>query len=138
MQDVGWNDVSYNSDQTQIHTPNLDKLSAEGVRFKQHYVHSVCTPSRAALLTGRYGSNVGLFYTIMPGSPTGLPTDVLTLPQLLREEGYRTAMVGKWHLGNSQVLHCIPISSYEGIWFSLIADYLITELFIVYVVGPDS
>jgi arylsulfatase A-like enzyme len=100
--DVGWNDFSYNSNYSLIHTPNIDKLSSTGVRFKNHYVQAVCTPTRASLLTGRYAVNVGLHYVLTPGTPAGLPPHIPTLPQLLRKEGYSALMVGKWHLGHAQ------------------------------------
>ena len=96
MDDIGWNDLSYNSKDTQISTPNIDRISSQGVRFTQHYVHSVCTPTRASFLTGRYAVNTGLYYVLMPGSPAGLPSHIPTLPQLLKKEGYHTSMVGKW------------------------------------------
>lgn len=66
-------------------------------------MHSLCTPSRAALMTGRYHINTGLTYVLAPATPAGLPDDIPTLPQVLKEKAnYRTAMVGKWHLGHAQ------------------------------------
>jgi arylsulfatase A-like enzyme len=97
VDDVGWNDFSYNSNHSLIRTTNIDRISSNGIRFKKHYVQSVCTPTRASLLTGRYAANVGLVYAMVPGTPTGIPHDIPTLPQLLRNEGYHTAMVGKWY-----------------------------------------
>eukprot|EP00602_Paraphysomonas_sp_CaronLab_P008113 CAMPEP_0185030054 /NCGR_PEP_ID=MMETSP1103-20130426/16788_1 /TAXON_ID=36769 /ORGANISM="Paraphysomonas bandaiensis, Strain Caron Lab Isolate" /LENGTH=625 /DNA_ID=CAMNT_0027565023 /DNA_START=171 /DNA_END=2048 /DNA_ORIENTATION=- len=103
VDDVGWNDFSYNTDSMSlISTPNIDKISSTGVRLKNQYVQATCTPTRASLLTGRYAANVGLIFAMVPGSPAGLPTDIPTMPQLLKEKGYDTIMVGKWHLGHSQ------------------------------------
>lgn len=61
-----------------------------------------CTPSRASLLSGRYQANTGLTWAFFPGSPVGLPQHIPTLPEILRQHGYNTAMSGKWHLGNAQ------------------------------------
>lgn len=80
-----------------LHTPHLDALADRGVRFDQFYVASpVCSPSRAALLTGRTPQRAGL--TTNAGD-RGLPTGQLTLAELFRHAGYRTALFGKWHLG---------------------------------------
>lgn len=84
-----------------LQTPNLDRLAADGVRFTDWYSNSpVCSPSRAALLTGRYPGNAGV-RAILAGHrrATGLPPSVPTLAQALKKQGYRTGLVGKWHLG---------------------------------------
>ena len=99
---MGFADLSYINPEGPIQTPHLDALARTGIRLEQHYVHPTCTPSRAALLTGRYHANVGLTFAMLPGSPVGLPLDAPTLPQLLRQQGYQAHMVGKWHLGNSK------------------------------------
>ena len=81
-------------------TPNLDRLAQDGIRFTSFYVPvSVCTPSRAALLTGRYPMRVGLPSVLFPRSLEGLNPQELTLPEILKERGYATAAIGKWHLG---------------------------------------
>eukprot|EP01032_Pedospumella_encystans_P030986 gene30986-34971_t len=78
-------------------------LTSQGVHLTQHYVHSVCSPTRAALLTGRYHVNTGMTNVLIPGTPAGLPSDIPTLPSLLScLGGYSTAMAGKWHLGHAQ------------------------------------
>ena len=100
--DVGWADFNYNVESSSIPTPNLDSLANGGLKLKNHYVHSSCTPSRAALLTGRYASNTGLPCAMFPGSVAGLPDSMPTMPQLLRKSGYHAHMVGKWHIGHSQ------------------------------------
>jgi arylsulfatase A-like enzyme len=87
-----------------IPTPYIDDLAKNGVVFKQLYTHSLCTPSRASLMTGRYHINTGLTYVLAPGTPAGLPSDIQTLPMVLRSEAkYKTHMVGKWHLGHAKV-----------------------------------
>lgn len=85
---------------TTIHTPRLDRMAAEGVRFTDFYSAApFCSPSRAALLTGRLPARCGLPYVLFPTENHGLPQEELTLAELLREQGYATACIGKWHLG---------------------------------------
>lgn len=99
--DLGWGDVGLNG-ATMIDTPNIDKIGREGVRLTSFYAGSnVCTPSRAALLTGRYPIRFGMQHVIMPHSQDGLPHTEITIPEMLKESGYATGMVGKWHLGHS-------------------------------------
>ena len=93
-----------------VPTPNLDRLAAEGVRFTQGYVTaSVCAPSRAALFTGRYQTRFGFEGNAIGAAnadpKVGLPADQRTLAQRLRETGYATALVGKWHLGGTAPYH---------------------------------
>src|SRR5262249_7925538 len=97
--DLGYGDLGcYGSD---IPTPNLDTMAAQGVRFTHFYSASpVCSPSRAALLTGRYAVRTGVPDVLMPNSPTGLPDSETTMAQMVREAGYRTMCIGKWHLGD--------------------------------------
>ncbi|KAL1479945.1 hypothetical protein MTO96_051455 [Rhipicephalus appendiculatus] len=95
----GWNDVSFHGSR-QIPTPNIDALAANGVVLERHYATPVCTPSRAAFLTGRYPTRVGIGYDpLQPGSKAALSLDFELLPQWLKRQGYSTHMVGKWHLG---------------------------------------
>ncbi|MCB1062080.1 MAG: arylsulfatase [Verrucomicrobiae bacterium] len=99
--DLGWMDVGFNGC-ADIRTPNLDKLAAEGVRFSQFYVQSMCTQTRAALMTGRYPFRYGLQTAVIPSvSAYGLDMEEKLMPQLLKEAGYQTALVGKWHLGHA-------------------------------------
>ena len=84
-----------------IRTPNLDRMAAEGVRFTQFYsAASLCTPSRAALLTGRLPIRSGLNVVLFPWSEGGIQDSETTLAELLRPQGYASACVGKWHLGH--------------------------------------
>lgn len=88
---------------TEIQTPHLDQLAAQGVRFTQYYANStVCTPTRAALLTGRYQQRSGLEGVIYVKGPTrqvGMPLPESTIAELLKKQGYATGIMGKWHLG---------------------------------------
>jgi arylsulfatase A-like enzyme len=80
-------------------TPRLDKLAAESLRLTQFLVEPGCTPSRAALMTGRYSIRSGLSLVAVAGSPISLPATETTMAEMLRDAGYATAMFGKWHLG---------------------------------------
>jgi arylsulfatase A len=97
--DLGYGDLGcYGS---RLNTPNLDRMAAEGVRFTDFYSgNPVCSPSRAALLTGRYPTRAGVPRVFFPRDTTGLNLDEQTLADLLKAEGYRTMCVGKWHLGH--------------------------------------
>jgi arylsulfatase A-like enzyme len=99
--DLGWGDVGFHG--SEIRTPNIDKLAAAGARLEQFYVQSVCSPTRAALMTGRYPMRYGLqLGVVRPWALYGLPLEERTLPQALKEAGYETAICGKWHLGHFQ------------------------------------
>jgi arylsulfatase B len=98
--DLGWKDVGFHG--SDIKTPNLDKLAAGGVKLEQFYAQPMCTPTRAALMTGRYPFRYGLQTAVIPaGAKYGLAIDEWLLPQALNEAGYTTAIIGKWHLGNA-------------------------------------
>lgn len=99
--DMGYGDISSFGNPT-IHTPELDKMAAEGMKLSQFYVAAtVCTPSRAALLTGSYPKRVGLEKGVLfPDSKTGLNPDEETIAEVLKKIDYKTACFGKWHLGH--------------------------------------
>ncbi len=98
--DLGNADLGYRGGK--VKTPNIDALAREGVRLESFYGEPVCTPARAALMTGRYPMRLGLqTLVIFPSHTYGLPTDERTLAQALRDAGYYTWMVGKWHLGHA-------------------------------------
>lgn len=98
--DQGWKDVGFHG--SDIATPTLDQLARDGARLEQYYAQPMCTPSRAALLTGRYPQRYGLQTLVIPSAGTyGLATDEFLLPQALKDAGYDTAIIGKWHLGHA-------------------------------------
>jgi arylsulfatase len=100
VDDLGYGDLSCYGHPT-IRTPNLDQMARDGVRFTQFYVAAaVCSPSRAALLTGRLPVRTGVNVVFSPWSKGGLPAEEVTVAQALKGVGYRTACVGKWHLGS--------------------------------------
>jgi len=95
--DLGWADVAFHG--AKIRTPHLDRLAREGVRLDQHYVQPLCTPTRAALLTGRYPSRFGP-HVLSPSNLRALPKGTVTLASALKSVGYSTYLSGKWHLGS--------------------------------------
>jgi arylsulfatase A-like enzyme len=116
--DLGFADVGCYG-RPDLRTPNIDRIAADGVRFLQAYANSaVCTASRAALITGRYQYRlkVGLEEPLAPTSPdVGLPPEHPTLPSLLKQAGYATMLLGKWHLG--RLPHFSPLKSgYDHFW----------------------
>ena len=106
--DQGYHDVGFNGC-TDIPTPHLDRLAADGVKFTDGYVSfPVCGPSRAGLLTGRYQDRFGFTTnpSIDPGNPTaGLPLDEETIATVLGKVGYHSAIIGKWHMGTHPNFH---------------------------------
>ncbi len=98
--DMGWKDIGYNG--SEIQTPHLDKLAVKGVRLERFYAQSSCSPTRASLLTGQSALRTGVRSAILQTSDASLPLNLKTLPEYLREAGYTTALIGKWHLGHQR------------------------------------
>ena len=97
--DLGYEDLGFQNS-PEIQSPNLDRLAANGIRFTDaHTTASVCSPSRAGLMTGRYQQRFGHEANVPP-TPHGMDLNEITLGQKMRQAGYRTGIIGKWHLGN--------------------------------------
>ena len=119
--DLGWADVGFHG--SDIPTPNLDKLARDGARLEQFYVQPMCTPTRAALMTGRYPMRYGLQTGVIPGAGSyGLPTDEYLMPQMLKDAGYRTALVGKWHLGHAKAEYWPRQRGFDHFYGALVGE----------------
>lgn len=118
--DLGYGDLGCYGHPT-ILTPNLDQMAKEGMRFTQFYAGAaVCTPSRAALLTGRLGIRTGVYGkqdVFFPNSTGGLPLDEITIPEVLKTKGYATGIIGKWHLGS--LPQFLPLRQGFDYWFGI-------------------
>jgi arylsulfatase A len=131
--DLGYGDLGCFGHPT-IRTPNLDRMANEGVKLTSFYVAaSVCTPSRVALLTGRYPMRSGLQRVIFPEDRVGIPEGEITVAEGLKPRGYRTMAIGKWHLGHART-EFLPTSngfdSYFGLPYSndMIPPYVETRV----------
>lgn len=98
--DMGYGDLGVQG-HPYIRTPNLDRMAAEGLRFTDFYAQPFCGPARAALLTGTYPPRNSLMFNHIPRARTGIHPNEITIAELLRDRGYATAMLGKWHLGDA-------------------------------------
>jgi arylsulfatase A-like enzyme len=96
--DQGYGEIAAHGNPV-IETPNLDALHAASVRLTDFHVDPTCSPTRSAVLTGRYSTRTGVWHTINGRSM--LDPDELTLAEVFKANGYRTAMIGKWHLGDN-------------------------------------
>jgi len=100
--DLGWADVGFHD--SEIQTPNIDRLSREGTRLERFHSCPVCSPTRASLMTARSPIRYGVMYTVIrPWASYGVPVEEHFMPQSFQAAGYQTAITGKWHLGHSQV-----------------------------------
>jgi arylsulfatase A-like enzyme len=102
---VGYGDIgAYGAGEVRgMPTPRIDSIGSQGLRLSQYLVEPACTPSRAALMTGRYSQRLGLSTVIIANTPNTLQADEVTLGELFKSQGYATALVGKWHLGASEI-----------------------------------
>ena len=126
--DLGNADLGYRG--SDIKTPNIDKLAEDGVRLEDFYGMPVCTPARAELMTGRYAMRYGLeTLVIFPSHTYGLPTDERTLAQALKDVGYETEMVGKWHLGHADTNYWPQNRGFDHFYGNLVGevDYFTKE-----------
>ena len=97
--DLGWDDVGFHGS-SQIRTPNIDSLAANGIVLNNYRTASACTPSRGALLSGVHPIHSSTQnYVILTAEPRGFPLDIRLLPEYLKPFGYKSHLVGKWHLG---------------------------------------
>ena len=125
---LGNADLGYRG--SDIKTPNIDKLANEGVKLESFYGMPVCTPSRAELMTGRYAMRYGLeTLVIFPSHTYGLATDERTLAEALKDAGYDTAMVGKWHLGHADKKYWPQNRGFDHFYGNLVGevDYFTKE-----------
>ena len=105
-------------------TPNLDRMADEGVVFRNfHVAQPVCSASRCALLTGCYPNRLGMHLALGPKSKTGISEQEMTLAELLKQQGYATAIFGKWHLGDSPQFMPLRHGFDEYFGLALSADY---------------
>lgn len=119
--DLGWKDVGFHG--SDIETPVLDGLAKAGVQFDEFYAQPMCTPSRAAFLTGRYPLRYGLQSGVIPSAGAyGLATDEYLLPQLLKDAGYETALVGKWHLGHGDTKYWPRQRGFDHFYGALVGE----------------
>lgn len=113
--DLGWADVGYHGGE--IETPAIDRLAEEGVQFDRFYSAPICSPTRAALMTGRDPLALGIAYDqIHPWYNAGLAPKSLTIAEIFRRDGYQTALVGKWHLGHSYEHQLPNAQGFEHFW----------------------
>ena len=98
--DLGYNELGFMNQSRGIQTPNLDELASGGVVLKNYYVQPICSPTRSALMTGRYTVRLGTQSNVIYwDTPWGVSLNETFLPEQLASVGYETAMFGKWHLG---------------------------------------
>jgi arylsulfatase A len=117
--DLGYGDLGcYGA--KDIATPHIDRMAREGAKFTSCYVAPVCSPTRASLMTGSIAQRVGIGGVLFPRNDHGLNPDEITLPELLKERGYATAIIGKWHLGNQEMFQ--PLNHGFDHWYGTSAS----------------
>ncbi|MBL8814175.1 MAG: amidohydrolase [Planctomycetaceae bacterium] len=124
IDDLGYADCGFNGGKI-IRTPRIDELANSGAILTSHYVQPVCSPTRAALMTGRYATRTGVYTIVRPQAKWGLPLAERTLAQGLQQAGYETAITGKWHLGEFEAAYRPTARGFEhqyGHYFGAI-DY---------------
>ena len=122
--DLGYADIGFMGSKD-MRTPNLDKLAKGGAILAAHYVQPVCSPTRAALMTGRYATHTGVYTIVRPHAKWGLPLQERTLANALKDAGYETAITGKWHLGEFERTYLPTSRGFDhqhGLYFGMI-DY---------------
>lgn len=112
--DLGYGDLGCYGAQD-IATPHIDLMAKEGAKFTSFYVSPVCSPTRASLMTGSHSQRVGIGGVLFPRNNHGLSPDEITLPELLKKQGYATALIGKWHLGNQDMFQ--PLNHGFDSWY---------------------
>ena len=117
--DLGYNDIQAYNGNTEVHTPTLDQLAKQGVLYSRHYAYSTCSPSRAALLSGMNPARLGF-----TPNGRGIPSELITLPELLKQHGYRTLHIGKWHVGDT-VKQSLPEHQGFDSWFDFSNQWLL-------------
>ncbi len=122
--DLGWADVGYRG--SDIQTPNLNRLVKEGMRLERFYVTPFCTPTRAALMTGRDPIKLGVAHSVlMAWDNGGVAPEEHFMPESFKAAGYQTAMVGKWHLGHTLEQHTPNARGFDHFYghFNTDVDY---------------
>lgn len=112
--DLGYGDLAcYGAND--VSTPHIDQMAKEGAKCTSFYVSPVCSPTRASLMTGCIAQRVGIGGVLFPRNNHGLNPEEITLPELLKEQGYATAIIGKWHLGNQDIFQ--PLKHGFDTWY---------------------
>eukprot|EP01035_Chromulina_nebulosa_P023701 gene23701-30736_t len=120
VDDWGWNDVGFRSNYLAWTTPTIDSLMSEGINLDNYYTYQQCTPSRGALMTGRFALRLGLWEA---HDQAELPLHEVTLAQELKSAGYQTYLIGKWHLGTSTNQH-LPNNRGFDYFYGYLSGYI--------------